>query len=145
MLSAYILTSTSFQGTDWLEKSHPREKSCIPDNIQVDHTVLSTIASSNVQKKNVKLMLKWYQLSIIRAVLHAHDITKSNINVGVYKGPCIGTIYTHPSRVWRNTSLFSHILPVLQEIKYITGIKVSSFFSNWPAYIMFSNWASLHS
>ena len=79
MLSAYILTSTSFQGTDWLEKSHPREKSCIPDNIQVDHTVLSTIASSNVQKKNVKLMLKWYQLSTIRA-LHAHDITKSNIN-----------------------------------------------------------------
>jgi len=79
MLSAYILTSTSFQGTDWLENSHPREKSCISDNISVEHTVLSTIASLYVQKKNVKLMLKWYQLSTIRA-LHAHDITKSNIN-----------------------------------------------------------------
>ena len=58
MLSAYILTSTSFQGTDWLENSHPREKSCISDNISVEHTVLSTIASLYVQKKNVKLMLK---------------------------------------------------------------------------------------
>uniref|UniRef100_A0A0A9DTZ9 Uncharacterized protein n=1 Tax=Arundo donax TaxID=35708 RepID=A0A0A9DTZ9_ARUDO len=27
MLSAYILTSTSFQGIDWLEKPHPPEKS----------------------------------------------------------------------------------------------------------------------
>ncbi len=29
MLSAYIRTSTSFQGIDWLAKPHPPEKSCI--------------------------------------------------------------------------------------------------------------------
>ena len=23
----------------------------------------------------------------------------------MYRGPCIGSIYTHPSRVWRNTSI----------------------------------------
>jgi len=48
------------------------------------------------------------------------------------RGPCIGSIYTHPSRVWRNTSHYSLLFSLLQMANWQGYVSISQF----PAHLI---------